>query len=298
MSTAAGPLRRDSASEVDGLTIQATSQLLQVPAPTLRSWERRYGIPVVSRSRGGHRRFTPEQLQDVRRMRDEIARGRPAAEAAAIVRAHQTVSASRPLVDEFLQAAHGLRPDGVCSALDRARDSLGLDRAVDEVLLPAMREIGRWWETGRCDVAHEHLATTTVSGWLTRTVRRAPSPLREGTIILSCGPRDYHTLGLESIGVLLNDRGWDCRLLGARVPTQALVTAIEATSATAAIMVSHLSVGRRAAVEALRAARLTRTRLFYAGDAFVSRQARVGVPGDYLGDNLSQAADLITRECS
>src|SRR4051812_44897471 len=39
-----------------GLTIQAVSQLLDVPAPTIRSWERRYGVPPTSRSQGGHRR--------------------------------------------------------------------------------------------------------------------------------------------------------------------------------------------------------------------------------------------------
>ena len=75
------------------LTIQEASQLLQVPAPTIRSWERRYGIPMAGRSNGGHRRYTPEQMQMLNRMRDEISRGRPAREAAAFVRASQTLPA-------------------------------------------------------------------------------------------------------------------------------------------------------------------------------------------------------------
>ncbi len=54
----------------DGLSIQAVSRLLQVPAPTIRSWERRYGIPTTSRSAGGHRRFFPAEVTALRAMRD------------------------------------------------------------------------------------------------------------------------------------------------------------------------------------------------------------------------------------
>lgn len=38
----------------------------------------------------------------------------------------------------------------------------------------------------------------------------------------------------------------------------------------------------------------SRTRLFYAGNALLTRQARYGVPDTYLGTNLSPAADLIS----
>ena len=39
------------------LSIQQASETLSVPAPTIRSWERRYGVPVADRSSGGHRRY-------------------------------------------------------------------------------------------------------------------------------------------------------------------------------------------------------------------------------------------------
>ncbi|MBA3527831.1 MAG: MerR family transcriptional regulator, partial [Propionibacteriaceae bacterium] len=58
------------------LTIQQASQVLNVPAPTIRSWERRYGVPLADRSSGGHRRYARVQLDQLRRMRDLIARGR------------------------------------------------------------------------------------------------------------------------------------------------------------------------------------------------------------------------------
>ena len=275
------------------LTIQEASRLLQVPAPTIRSWERRYGVPIASRSDGGHRRYTPEQLQMLHRMRDEISRGHPAVEAAALVKAAQTRS-TEPMIATFLHAAHHLDPTGIDQILDAAHQALGLGRTVDEVLLPAMREIGRWWETERCDVAHEHLATQTTQAWLAKITRPRPASLQHKPLILSCGPRDYHTLGLESMGALLMQRGLDCRLLGARTPADSLGKAVQETDPAAVIVVSHLSVARRSAIEALRSAQLTDTALFYAGNAFLSPQSRRGVPGIYLGNNLSQAADIIT----
>jgi methanogenic corrinoid protein MtbC1 len=226
-------------------------------------------------------------------MRDEISRGHPAVEAAALVKAAQTRSTD-PLITGFLHAAHHLYPAGIDQILDAAHQAVGLGRAVDEVLLPAMREIGRWWETGRCDVAHEHLATQTTRAWLAKITRLRPPSPQHKPLILSCGPRDYHTLGLESMGALLMHRGLDCRILGASTPAGSLARAVQETGPAAVIVVSHLSVARRSAIEALRSAQLDDTALFYAGNAFLSPQSRRGVPGIYLGNNLSQAADMIT----
>ncbi len=278
----------------NGLSIRSASDMLGVPAPTIRSWERRYGVPPTRRSDGGHRRYFPAELSALREMRDEIARGRRAADAAAIVRAAgDTESPYQPLISDFLQAAYRLDPRGADALLNRARDQLGLEKAVCDVLLPAMRQIGVWWETGRCDVAHEHLATEAVRAWLNRLLYFGPAPWQDETLILTCGPRDFHTLGLESMAVLLAHRGWGCRLLGARTPVKSVATAVEGTGAVGLVLASHLSVGRRSAVEALRAAEKTGVTLFYAGNAFLTPHSRVAVPGTYLGEDLLAAADLV-----
>lgn len=275
------------------LTIQHVSQLLMVPSPTLRSWERRYGVPAARRSAGGHRRYSHDDLHDLRRMRDDIARGYPAAEAAARVHRRE-ITVADPLVDRFLEAAHRLDPAGVRNALDEALEEFGLDVAVDSVLLPALRELGRWWQIGRCDVAHEHLATDVARRWLARFTTTESQVDQQRPIVLSCGPRDCHGIGLESMAAMLQARGWRCLMLGAQTPATALRLAVEQSDAVAVVLVSHLSMARRSSVESLRGCRRPNTILFYAGNAFLTRQARQGVPGTYLGTNLSRAADLIS----
>lgn len=275
------------------LTIQQVSLELGVPAPTLRSWERRYGLPVTGRSQGGHRRYGRDQVAQLVRMRDLVAAGTRPGDAATSIKVALHAS-PQVLVDSYVEAAHGLEPTAINDVLETARQVLGLDGAIDDVLLPAMRELGLRWERGQGDVGHEHLATHATQGWLSQVPTAAPL-LGAGPVVLCCGPRDHHTLGLEALGALLRSRGWDCRLLGARTPVESLVLAVQTTGAAAVVLVCHLPANRAAAVGALSSRALGHLPLFYAGGAFTTHQARQGVPGRYLGDRLGSAADLVTE---
>ena len=73
-------------SERAGLTISAVSSLLSIPVPTIRSWERRYGFPVPARTDGRHRRYSTDEIDQLRDLRDEITRGRAARDAVEVVR--------------------------------------------------------------------------------------------------------------------------------------------------------------------------------------------------------------------
>jgi methanogenic corrinoid protein MtbC1 len=227
-------------------------------------------------------------------MRDEIAHGRRAADAARYVRSMLDQNAPvAARINQLLAASQQMEPDGVRAVLDQAQTELGLDGTLDEVLLPAMRQIGNWWETGRCDVGQEHLTTEVTRGWLARATSFAPDPTDERPIILACGPRDMHTLGLEALATLFAHRRRSCRVLGARTPQADLVTAVGTTSAAAVVIVSHLSTHRRASAETIRTVAGTGCPTFYAGNAFLFPGSREGVPGTYLGENVAGAAELV-----
>ena len=171
------------------MTIQQASSLLTVPVSTLRSWERRYDLPTTSRTSGGHRRYTMVAIDELRLMRDEIARGKRAADAAASARLLlQPAEPARRFIDAFLDAAQAMDPGRIRTSLDDATDELGLGPTIDEVMMPAMRRVGRWWETGRCGVGHEHLATEAVRTWLGKITAFAPEPRRLAPVVLACGP--------------------------------------------------------------------------------------------------------------
>jgi DNA-binding transcriptional MerR regulator len=285
----------DPAPHEGGLRIHQVSTLLGVPAPTLRSWERRYGLPTTVRSRGGHRRYMDNELRQLRLMRDEVAHGRRAADAA--LRVRMLLDDEDPAaawITELLDASAGMQPRDIEAVLDRAEQELTLPRTVDAVLLPALRQVGNWWETGRCDVAQEHLTTETVRHWLSRRTVLGGDPTGPA-VVLACGPRDQHSVGLEALAALLAPHRIQSHLTGARTPPDALLACMRRTRAAAAVVVSQLPTNRRASVEALTVAAQTERPLFYAGNAFLFATARKGVPGTYLGESISGAADRIVE---
>lgn len=200
----------------------------------------------------------------------------------------------RELLDEVVDAAIHMDPDRVRSALDSGAERLGVEATIRDVLFPSLREIGTRWKAGTCDIEQEHLATETFRSWLGRQTAMAPPPFRAGTIVLACGPKDLHTIGLEAFAAILSRRGWRCRMLGAMTPAPALLGAVRTLRAVAAVVVSQRSVTRRAAVDSLAAVDAAPgVRALYAGDAFVAASARRGVPGTYLGEDIVQAAEVL-----
>jgi hypothetical protein len=148
-------------------------------------------------------------------LRDEIARGHATREAVDVVRKSTTSAGPRhELLERFLRFAMKLDPAGLRETLSDAVDALGPEHAIRDVALPAMREMGSRWKAGVCDTAHEHLATEAVRVWLARQSVMAPAPFRPYPLVLACGPKDLHTIGLEAFGVILARRGWSLRTLG------------------------------------------------------------------------------------
>jgi hypothetical protein len=265
--------------------------------PTLRSWELRYQMPASVRGAGKHRRYTPAELHGLRLMRDQIARGKRASLAAASVR--ELLGLSGPPADyiaDILGAAEQSDPIAVRAHLSRAQAALGLGSCLDDVLLPAMQQIGLWWQTGRCDIDQEHLTTEAARAWLEALSAYAPPPARPTPIVLACGPTDLHTIGLEAFGALLRYHQRTVRLLGARTSVPALTAAIHATGADTVVIVSHINTGRQRAIQSLHAATNESVNVFYAGNAFASPRSRRNLPGRYLGTGLQVACAVLVAE--
>lgn len=228
-------------------------------------------------------------------MRDMIATGLSARQAA-----ERATAAADPTLDPYtarvLEAVDRLDPEEVHATLERAQQTLGSERTITGIVLPVMREVGLRWATGRCDVAQEHLATETLRAWL--AVIRATSPPPTGpTVLLACPHGERHTLGIEAFATVLALRGVDARLLGASTPTEALAHAIARMRPRAVVIACQRRIGRRHAIDALRlVASDGRASGFYSGAAFANPAARHGVPGTYLGDDLSGAADALLEQ--
>jgi hypothetical protein len=200
-------------------------------------------------------------------------------------------------VDELLRASALKDPTGVRAQLDGAVEVVGIGRCVDDVLLPALRQIGLRWSRGVLDIETERMTTETVRGWLEGLTLSAPEPDEIAPLILACGPRDRHSIGLEALSVLLRHGRRSCRLLGSRASSRSLTTAVRANQPSGVVVVSHLRASRPGAAQSLRAVVATdpQVAIFYAGNAFTSIRLRRNLPGTYLGLHLQTARDFLLR---
>jgi MerR family transcriptional regulator, light-induced transcriptional regulator len=192
----------------------------------LRAWERRYGLLRPVRSASGLRLYTPADVERVRVMRQHLADGLAASEAAALVLQAGVGDESAPM---------GLRPeamrDDLAGALDRydePRAQMILDRLlavatvdtlVSEVVLPYLRELGERWSRGDASVAQEHFASSVVRGRLLGLARGWGLGLGP-TAVLACLPGEQHDLGLIAFGLALRSRGWRIVYLGGDSPIE------------------------------------------------------------------------------
>lgn len=215
-----------------GLRIGEVSRRTGVAVPTLRAWERRYGLLDPDRTEGGHRLYRDEDVDRVHAMLRLLDGGWSAAAAAREVqRAPTPVTRLRPLpggggaaadlatqLEAAIDAFDAPAADGV---LDDVLARLDTPRALDEVVLPVLRQVGDGWEDDPRVIAREHFASNVLRPRLQRLLRvTSRSGGRE--LVAATPEHEEHDLGLLAAAVVAADLGWRVRYLGARTPTAAM----------------------------------------------------------------------------
>jgi DNA-binding transcriptional MerR regulator len=62
-------------------SIGAVARMLDLPSATIRTWESRYGLVVPTRSAGGQRLYSRDQIDQLRFVQEQLAEGRRPGEA-------------------------------------------------------------------------------------------------------------------------------------------------------------------------------------------------------------------------
>jgi len=212
------------------LRIGELSRRSGVSPELLRAWERRYGLLRPTRSAGGLRLYSLDDLERVREMRRHLADGLAAAQAAALaatadVEPVEVALDAASVRDELARALEGFDEPTAQSIVDNLLAAATVDVLVTEVVLPYLHELGDRWERGEASVAQEHFASHVLRGRLLGLARgwgRGIGPLA----LLACVPGERHDLGLLGFGLVLRTRGWRIAFLGADTP----LTTLDATA--------------------------------------------------------------------
>ncbi len=226
----------------EGLSPGAVSRRLGIAVTTLRSWHQRYGLGPSRHEAGSHRRYSENDLIQLETMRLLTGQGVPASEAARVARSAGNTFATtpgRPGGIPRKQAGDRRAARGITSAAMRLDSGLlreriiaqvstmGVAEAWTRVLVPVLAGIGQRNQlTGRF-IEVEHLVSRCLTEVFATVAR--PTGAASASVLLACAPEEQHTLPLEAMAAALAERSVTSLLLGARVPTCALVDAIRRT---------------------------------------------------------------------
>ena len=78
-------------------SIGAVARMLEIPVATIRNWEERYETIVPERSPGGHRLYSRDDVEQLRFIAAEVARGLSAADAHRVLAEHGEAGVPRTL---------------------------------------------------------------------------------------------------------------------------------------------------------------------------------------------------------
>jgi methanogenic corrinoid protein MtbC1 len=258
------------------LSIGALSTATGIPIDTIRTWERRYGVPVPVRKPSGHRVYPLTTVPHLRRAAQAIARGHRAAEvlpasegaldalleslppAGLSTTPGETAAVSgnggATVSEELLEASRQFAGDRLKRFLHTEWARRGPIEFLERCAAPFMTAVGRRWAEGELDVRHEHFASGILGDFL-RTVRQPLDDRATGPIAaLATLPNELHGLGLQMVALVFALSGWRSLLLGVDTPIpQIAALARDAPVAAVALSCVHGRPGSStASVRALR----------------------------------------------
>lgn len=239
-----------SFSDVPLYNIQAVAASTGMPAITLRSWERRYGVPCPKRDPKGYRMYSERDIAVTRWLRERVQHGIGISHAVHILRAlergeieEQSASLDLDSVRvRLLQAVMRLDPACVYRALTETLAVSTVEDAVLGVIQPVLYEVGERWAQGRLSVTTEHVGTELIRSQLSRLVHVCPEPLRAERVVVTCAPGERHDLGALAVALFLRRRGFDVVFVGANPEPDSLLRDIERLQPQAVCISASISV--------------------------------------------------------
>lgn len=249
---------------------------LGVSPSTVRMWGQRYGLTASARTQGGHRRYTGDDIERLRRMHEAVISGvSPSAAAADVLAGADTeqprprrggpggavlaVPGAGPEVRGLARAATRMDEPGVIDGVRAALRERGTENAWNDIVRPVLVSAGEHWQRTGAGIEIEHLLTQAVTTAFSDYVASLPKLPQEPPVVLAGSPHEDHVLALHAVRAALAERAVPVRFLGPRTPMAALATTARLTRAPAAMI--WMSLKDTVAVEGLPAVASAHRRL-------------------------------------
>ncbi|RTL62580.1 MAG: MerR family transcriptional regulator [Hyphomicrobiales bacterium] len=227
-------------------SISAVCRLTGLNSSTIRTWERRYGIPEVARAGNGRRLYTEDQVQYLKAVADLVAQGHAISDIAgltlpqiqdAMAKGEAREAEPRsPYHERLIELLRRNDVIGFRRLLSDAIAFLAPCEVVGTVIGPVMREIGVRWERGELSIFQEHMATAVTRQLLLTAAgswRGAQSGRR---LVFTTLEGDQHEIGILCAWYITSASNFDAVYLGPSLPNAEIAQAAKLFKADAVVI--------------------------------------------------------------
>ncbi len=221
--------------------IRAVARITGLTPELIRAWERRYGLVRPERSAGRYRLYTDRAVAILKGARTLVEGGLSIGEVARLdedrllaAAAPSTTPGGPPgsslgeaAVGEVLEALRRFDRDQLDAVVDRFAGALAPVALCRDVLLPLLRAIGDAWHRGEITVAMEHFGSALLRARLVRTLDLFDHPPDGPRAVCACPAGEQHEGALLTFAVHAAAVGWHVIYLGANVPDDDLIDAVQ-----------------------------------------------------------------------
>ena len=167
----------------------------------------------------------------------------------------------------------------------------------DKIVFPAFRKIGMKWMTKEIGVEQEHLASNTALYSifkLQETIKKKPN---NGKIALcGCLEGEYHEIGITCVNNVLEANGWTTYYLGANLPVESFIDAIESYVPTIVCVSSMTPRSQKQLIEDCNAlfdtTQIINAKLIVGGIAATDKLKR-RISADHIPNSISELMEFV-----
>lgn len=284
------------------LPIRTIASLTGVNAGTLRAWERRYGLIRPMRTPKGHRLYTAQHIELIRRVLALLERGVQISRVRDLLEAEPATREAAPdrgpwrdYVERMSAAVARFDEPELDRVYDEALSVHPIEQVTRDAVLPLLVRLGERWKKVSGAVAEEHFFSSYMRSKLGARLQHRMRYATGPRIVAACAPGEEHELGLLLFALEAQAAGLRTLLLGANMPLEELAIAQQRSHSEAIVISSSVDPAPGLLERALpKLVHDCRVPVFVGGDTALRRRATIATSGAIaLGNALEHGVRLI-----
>ena len=236
--------------------ISTVSKRSGVKSDLVRAWERRYQAVTPTRTAGGHRVYTDQDIARLKLLNQATNNGHSISQIAQFslddlkeLLKNESGESTQPfisntsacdrvfLAEDYIEKCYAtvlaFDAKALESHFENAIVELGSEAFIEFLLTPLLTLIGERWKTGELRPVHEHMTSAVIRS-LTYILRNNnPRSANAPRMIVSTPIGQLHELGALLAAIMAELKGWQVTYLDTNLPAEEIAAGVKYTHACA-----------------------------------------------------------------